>query len=74
MNIKQIVEKYLTENNLDGLAMSDCCACKIDDLMPCDEPSTDCVAGKIKTCGDWCEDINSDGTCIHGWDWCIEEK
>jgi hypothetical protein len=46
MTIKEIVEKYLKENGYDGLChvYADC-ACRIGDLMPCDEPGVHCEAG-----------------------------
>jgi len=46
LSIKEIVLKYLKENNFDGLFHSDMdCACDIEDLIPCDEPSVACTAG-----------------------------
>lgn len=46
MTIKEIVEKYLTENGFDGLCHAyAACACRIGDLMPCDEPGVHCEAG-----------------------------
>ncbi len=55
MDIKSIVEKYLRENKFDGL-WSDCfyCGCEIDDLMPCEEPMTNCEPGYKIPCGDDC--------------------
>ena len=50
MKLINIVRKYLTDNGFDGL-FCDCgidCACKVDDLMPCDHPSTDCTAGYLQ--------------------------
>jgi len=50
MDIKQIVIKYLQENGFDGLVEKwSECGCEIPDLMPCDNPSTDCVPGYKKT-------------------------
>lgn len=46
MTIKEIVEKYLTENGFDGLCHAYVgCGCRIGDLMPCDEPGVNCEAG-----------------------------
>ena len=39
MNVREIVEKYLKDNNFDGLFSEDECACGINDLMSC------CVEG-----------------------------
>lgn len=41
MNLRNIVEKWLKDNNYDGLA-GDCCGCELNDLMPCDEPNAEC--------------------------------
>lgn len=42
MNIKEIVEKYLIDNNYDGLHMDNNCSCAKDILMNCGECPTDC--------------------------------
>jgi len=49
MNLREIVAEWLKEHGHDGLYY-DNCGCKIDDLMPCDEPNIDCKAGKIVPC------------------------
>lgn len=49
MTIKQIVEERLRADGFDGLCRADC-GCKLDDLMPCHEPGTDCVAGHFMGC------------------------
>jgi hypothetical protein len=72
MNIENIVEKYLKENDLDGLVLFDRCACKIVDLMPCGEPNIICVGGKIKPCNSSCDDYMG-GKCENGWDFCLYE-
>ena len=40
MNIQSIVQKYLLENDYDGLynydSSWDGCSCELDDLFPCD--------------------------------------
>jgi hypothetical protein len=59
MNIKEIVKKYLKDNGFDGLA-GDNCGCGLDDLMPCEEPSIDCVLAKHIKC-EGCP--NNDGNC-----------
>jgi hypothetical protein len=46
MNIRSIVEAYLTDNGYDGLAGPWCGCWLIDnDLMPCDQPDRKCVPG-----------------------------
>jgi len=48
MNVKEIVQKYLKENGFDGLFNSGECACKIDDLAPCDCLNiNDCESGYL---------------------------
>ena len=49
MTLKQIVQKYLKENNFAGLC-NDECGCGKDDLFPCDEPKEDCMAAMFKPC------------------------
>jgi len=67
MNIKEIVEKYLTDNGLDWLCMPDMdCACLVRDLMPCGEIYCQCQAGKL-VCGIATNDY-------HWWDIVPEEK
>jgi hypothetical protein len=46
MNVKEIIEKYLKENEYDGLVQEDCeCACEISDLFPCGCEYQTCRAG-----------------------------
>jgi hypothetical protein len=47
MNVKEIIKKYLEENEYDGLYYNDgeSCGCYIDELMPCDSVSPNCVPG-----------------------------
>jgi len=49
MDIKEITYEYLRENEFDGL-FCDECGCKLDDLMPCSEPSPRCEPGYIQDC------------------------
>lgn len=44
MNLIELVKAQLQSQGFDGLC-SDSCGCKIDDLMPCGEPSPNCTAG-----------------------------
>lgn len=46
--VKSIVIKYLAEEHLDGL-YSEChgCACKFDNLMPCEHDKSTCMPGVI---------------------------
>lgn len=53
MNVKEIVEKYIRENNYEGLSglAGLGCGCSIDDLMPCDCPDiTYCCPAYRVTC------------------------
>ena len=43
--VHEIVEEWLKANGYDGLYRPNECACKVGDLMPCDEPCSDCEAG-----------------------------
>jgi hypothetical protein len=46
MNVKEIIEKYLRENEFDGLFHADSeCACLIDDLCPCEDRFDGCEPG-----------------------------
>lgn len=50
MNVKQIIEKYLTENGYDGLVYVDfsgenACGCNIETLCLCDSWACDCQPG-----------------------------
>lgn len=40
MTIREIIEKYLKDNGLDGLC-GDECGCKTGDLFPCEFPEMD---------------------------------
>ena len=45
-NLLKMVAAHLREHGFDGLFNDDIeCACGVDDLMPCGEPSPECVAG-----------------------------
>lgn len=54
MKIKEIIKEYLNNNGYDGLFCPGECACKKDDLMPCDEYMMDCEPGYLieKKCAD----------------------
>jgi hypothetical protein len=47
ITVKDILEEWLQANGYNGLYQDDGCACTLDDFMPCEEPSKDCIAGKI---------------------------
>ncbi len=51
MNLKAIIEKFLRENEYDGLCNCELeCGCGLDDLMPCDEPGMqDCEPARRVT-------------------------
>jgi len=48
MEVKQILKDYLKENGYDGLFYPGECACKIDDLCPCQSNCMDCQPGYFK--------------------------
>ncbi len=43
--VKEIIKKYLNENEFDGLYQPGECACEKSDLAPCGETPLDCLAG-----------------------------
>ena len=45
MDVTMMVEHYLRANGFDGLYQADCCACLLDDLVPCGEITGACEAG-----------------------------
>lgn len=49
LSVKEIVEKFIRENNFDGV-YSDVCGCLVDDLAPCGEMQETCRAGYKKKC------------------------
>ena len=59
MTIKEIITEYLKENGFDGLFFPGECACRADDLAPCENILPGCQPGYLgpcpKTCGehDW---------------------
>ena len=71
MQVKNIIEKYLEENNYDGLCQPGDCACKFDDIIPCGEDIAGCEPGKIVDCAT-CDYKSDDGGCSSGFDFCIK--
>ena len=49
MDVKDIVKKYLDKNRFDGLYCAGKCGCSKYNLMPCDGPCGNCVAGSTTT-------------------------
>mgnify|MGYP006987954627 CR=1 FL=1 len=46
MTLEEIVRDWLSRHGYDGLCYpEEECGCGIDDLMPCSQPSLNCVAG-----------------------------
>lgn len=43
-DLQQVTEAALRSLGLNGLMNDDGCACTVDDLMPCDQPSPHCEA------------------------------
>jgi hypothetical protein len=81
MNVKDIVKKYLEENNFDGLVNRGKCSCKIRDLMPCYYDSIEnCEAGNLKDCekcdyaSSQFDEIKQEDVfeCNKDFDFCIE--
>ena len=71
MTLQEIVTAHLKSNGFDGLYYPGVCACKLPDLMPCDEPQTDCQAGHLIPCDpETCEVGGEQGGC----EWHIGEK
>lgn len=68
MNVKQIVEGWLTANGYDGL-FDFACGCKVGDLMPCDEYAHigHCKPGVFVECPhpEDCECSNGDRSEFH---------
>lgn len=46
--LREIIEDGLKANGYDGLYVPGECACIIGEIMPCDEPRTDCMAGYLQ--------------------------
>ena len=62
MNVKEILVKYLTENDFAGLTDPGECGCSIDDLAPCDGCFLDCQPAKSRACNT----ENCDNPCDAG--------
>ena len=60
MDLKKFVELALQEKGFDGLWSNQGCACKIGNLMPCDEPQPECEPGELAECDGTCEDGKCD--------------
>lgn len=61
MNLRDLVAKALTEEGFDGLYSDWGCACKLDDLLPCGEPSPACAPGYLAECDP--ETCQNNGDC-----------
>jgi hypothetical protein len=49
--VKEIVKQFLELNGFDGLFNEDApCACKLDELITCDDYCSDCEAGYLVPC------------------------
>ena len=65
LDVKEIVGKYLKDEGFDGLySYGGECACMLDDLAPCLELGSDCIAGYHGPCPEECGEH----------DWHIGEK
>ena len=67
-NVREIVADWLKEHGYEGL-YRECCGCKVDALMPCDEPGPDCRPGVVVPCPGP-RDCEAGGGCP----WHIAEK
>lgn len=74
MNVKDIVKKYLEFFEYDGLAgkcYNEGCGCGLNDLMPCENASPDCVPAKRFKCSQ--SDCPMPSSCVafgeeyNGW-------
>ena len=66
VTVKEILKKYLNDNGFDGLYYPGECACKKDDLAPCDNLNMGCKPGYLQECKAGNENCE--------FDWCIAEK
>ncbi len=69
MTVHDIILKYLNDNGYDGLTDCDDCACKKDDLAPCNdiESMLNCNSGyliKCKGCSDYGYCLSTEKTNI----------
>ena len=62
ITVREIVQKFLEDNNYDGLGC-DYCSCEVSDLMPCDDEqfSYACWAGYKVPCPG--EEVCEHGGC-----------
>lgn len=49
-NVREILADWLRHHGYDGLFNDGVCACSVDELMPCLEPSSECQAGYAVAC------------------------
>lgn len=49
-NVREILADWLRQHGYDGLFNDGVCACSVDELMPCLEPSSECQAGYAVAC------------------------
>lgn len=45
MTVSGMIEKYLRDNDYDGLYNPGLCACELSDLFPCGNVEMECTAG-----------------------------
>lgn len=66
-NMRTIMVDWLIRHNYDGLWHDHDCACKVDDLMPCDEPLPECMPGHKILCPghEFCEWDGPPGHSMH---------
>ena len=69
LNVKEIVKKYLKENNYPGLHDGDECYCELENLLACDEAPCDCetceVAYKVEPKSKECDYCQENNMCVH---------
>lgn len=83
MKVKDIIKKYLQDNDYQGLYHPGDCGCNLEDLMPCSGDCSDCEPGYVHTaqedsecsfviCGKKEIDEIEDGYCIGCSCKCVE--
>lgn len=64
MTLVKLVEEALKQNGYEGLFNPGVCACKLDDLCPCDDPSLTCEGGVLQLGDDdRCENCEGTDKC-----------
>lgn len=62
ITVREILNEYLKKHGYDGLSGREC-GCRLDDLMPCYEPSPDCEPGYLIECEE-CGETDGPNWCV----------